>query len=291
MDHPPRRTPPPPTPAAFRRLLLRWYEAHGRSLPWRHTHDPYAILAAEIMLQQTQVSRVLVRWPQWLRRFPTAEAVARAPQRDVLVEWRGMGYNNRALRLRECCQRVVAGGWPRTTGELQRLPGLGRYTAHALACFAFGRREPVVDVNVRLVYAPFLPPSAPPDEYWSFARAMLPRRRFYDFNQALFDLGSAIRSGALATLPPPFRRLYEGRTPARPKRSERLYRGFPMRLYRGALIQFLRDQPGHAASFDACAAHIAARLTPQSPAFVRQVARRLADHGLVALSSTTVCLA
>jgi len=277
-------------PARFRALLLRWYGRHKRPLPWRDTRDPYAILLAETMLQQTQVPRVVVRWQDWLRRFPTARDVAQAPLRGVLLAWQGMGYNNRAVRLKRCCEHVVAHGWPRDPEHLQQLPGIGRYTACAIACFAFGRRVPVVDINVKLVYAPFLPRRADA-AVWSFAERMLPRRRWYDYNQALFDLGTVVRSGDLSSLPRPLRTLYKGRTFVREKSTEKLYRGIPMRLYRGALVQFLREQAGHTATVAECVARIGAKLAPQPAPFVLQVARRLERDGLVSVCGNTVRLA
>ena len=278
-------------PSRFRALLLRWYGAHQRALPWRETRDPYAIMLAEIMLQQTQVPRVAARWQEWLERFPTAADVAGAPLRDVLLEWRGMGYNNRAVRLKQCCEHVAAHGWPRDPAGLARLPGIGRYTAHAIACFAFGRRTPVVDVNVKVVYSVFLRPGASDDDCWAFAAAMLPRRRFYDYNQALFDLGAVIRSGDLSSLPRALRGLYQGLVLTKKKPSERLYGGLPMRLYRGALVQFLRETPGHTATLAACAARLSARLARQPVPFVRQVAKRLEQDGIVTVRGGRVRLA
>jgi A/G-specific adenine glycosylase len=126
-------------------LLLAWFAEHGRDLPWRRTRDPYAILVSEVMSQQTQVERVVPRWQRWLERWPTIEALAAAPAADVIREWQGLGYNRRALSLHRAAQHVAAHGWP---DDLTELPGVGRYTADAVACFALGRLVLPVDVNV-----------------------------------------------------------------------------------------------------------------------------------------------
>ncbi|HJQ73585.1 MAG TPA: hypothetical protein VJ814_01770 [Gaiellaceae bacterium] len=129
-------------------LLLAWFAEHGRDLPWRRTRDPYAILVSEVMSQQTQVERVVPRWRRWLERWPTVETLAAAPGGDVIAEWQGLGYNRRALALHRAAQQVAAHGWP---DDLTELPGVGRYTADAVACFAFDRAVLPVDVNVRRV--------------------------------------------------------------------------------------------------------------------------------------------
>jgi A/G-specific adenine glycosylase len=129
-------------------LLLAWFREHGRDLPWRRTRDPYAILVSEVMAQQTQMERVLPRWLAWLDRWPAVESLAAAPVGDVIREWQGLGYNRRAIALHRAAQQVAAHGWP---DDLTELPGVGRYTADAVACFAFGRDVLPVDVNVRRV--------------------------------------------------------------------------------------------------------------------------------------------
>jgi A/G-specific adenine glycosylase len=128
--------------------LLDWYRRSGRDLPWRRTRDPYAILVSEVMLQQTQASRVVPRWQAWLERWPSVDALAAAPTVDVLREWQGLGYNRRALSLQLAARVVAERGWP---DDLTELPGVGPYTAAAVACFAFGREALPVDVNVRRV--------------------------------------------------------------------------------------------------------------------------------------------
>jgi A/G-specific adenine glycosylase len=129
-------------------LLLAWFAEHGRDLPWRRTQDPYAILVSEVMSQQTQVERVVPRWRRWLELWPTVDALAAAAAADVIREWQGLGYNRRALSLHRAAQHVARHGWPE---DLTQLPGVGRYTADAVACFAFGRPVLPVDVNVRRV--------------------------------------------------------------------------------------------------------------------------------------------
>ena len=128
--------------------LLAWYAEHGRDLPWRRTRDPYAILVSEVMAQQTQVARVVPRWTAWLERWPTVEALADAPLADVIRAWQGLGYNRRAVALHRAAVAVARDGWPE---DLASLPGVGRYTADAVAAFAFGRDVLPVDVNVRRV--------------------------------------------------------------------------------------------------------------------------------------------
>jgi A/G-specific adenine glycosylase len=128
--------------------LLAWYGEHARELPWRRTSDPYAILVSEVMLQQTQVSRVVTRYLAWLERWPTVAALADASPADVIREWQGLGYNRRALSLHRAAQLVAAQGWPE---DLTKLPGVGRYTADAVARFAHDEAVLPVDTNVRRV--------------------------------------------------------------------------------------------------------------------------------------------
>jgi A/G-specific adenine glycosylase len=128
--------------------LVPWFATRGRELPWRGTRDPYSILVSEVMLQQTQAVRVVPRWLAWIERWPTAAALAAASSGDVIREWQGLGYNRRALSLHRAARAVAEAGWP---DDLTELPGVGRYTADAIACFAFGRPVLPVDVNVRRV--------------------------------------------------------------------------------------------------------------------------------------------
>jgi A/G-specific adenine glycosylase len=129
-------------------LLLAWYSQNGRDLPWRKTRDPYAILVSEVMLQQTQVERVIPRWHHWLERWPTVETLAAATPADAIVEWQGLGYNRRAVSLHRAARVVAEHGWP---DDLTELPGVGPYTAAAVGNFAFGRDVLPVDVNIRRI--------------------------------------------------------------------------------------------------------------------------------------------
>jgi len=142
-------------------LLLAWYDANGRDLPWRRTRDPYAILVSEVMLQQTQVARVEARYLAWVERWPTVESLAAAPAADVIREWQGLGYNRRALTLQRAAQRIVELGWPDDPTDL---PGVGPYTAAALRRFAHDEKVLPVDVNVarvlRRTHASFSPAAA-----------------------------------------------------------------------------------------------------------------------------------
>jgi A/G-specific adenine glycosylase len=157
--------------------LLTWYRRERRDLPWRRTLDPYAILVAEVMLQQTQVARVVPRYEAWLERWPTAEALAEAPLADVLRAWVGLGYNRRAVRLWEAARVVAREGWP---SSLQELPGVGPYTAAAVGSFAFDRQEVAVDTNVRRLFA-------------RLGRALVPPPgRAAEFNQATMELGATV---------------------------------------------------------------------------------------------------
>ncbi len=196
--------PPVPNPATIRCLhasLRTWYRTHARDLPWRRTRDPYRILLAEIMAQQTQISRVEQFYRQWLKRFPTLKAIANAPREEVLRHWSGLGYNNRALRLRELARIVVEernGRMPTQPDELLHLPGIGRYTAHALASFAFGARVAVVDVNVRRVVSRLFlrvrhsGDLSPLRDAQDLASRILPEREVPQWNQAMMEIGALV---------------------------------------------------------------------------------------------------
>ena len=136
--------------------LIDWYRQSARDLPWRATKDPYRILVSEVMLQQTQASRVVPFYERFLASFPTVEALAQAPLSEVVAAWSGLGYNNRAVRLREAARVVVGQGWPTTAAGLRSLPGVGAYTAAAVASFAFAEQVAVVDTNVKRVLGRWL---------------------------------------------------------------------------------------------------------------------------------------
>ncbi|MEO5574615.1 MAG: A/G-specific adenine glycosylase [Gaiellaceae bacterium] len=152
-------------------LLLAWFEGNGRSLPWRETREPYAILVSEVMLQQTQVERVIPRWRAWLKRWPTPAALAAATPADAIREWQGLGYNRRALSLHRAAQVITAEGWP---ADLTTLPGVGPYTAAAIRNQAYGEPVLPVDTNVARIQA-------------RTGHSFRP-----DALQALFDLGATV---------------------------------------------------------------------------------------------------
>jgi A/G-specific adenine glycosylase len=194
---------PPSTPQVrklFIRKLLAWYRRSARDLPWRATRNPYAILVSEFMLQQTQVSRVLEYFPRFMARFPTIGTLARARPKAVREEWDGLGYYARARNL-HALARVVSktqrGRLSDKPEELQQLPGVGRYTAGAVACFAYERPVPAVDTNVaRVIRRVFLKRETRNGkrETWKLAAALIPKngKRAWRFNQALMELGALI---------------------------------------------------------------------------------------------------
>jgi A/G-specific adenine glycosylase len=199
----------PPLPDAqrarrFGRALRAWYRRHHRDLPWRRTRDPYEVLVSELMLQQTQVSRVVPKFHEFLATFPTLHDVARAPQRRVLEAWTGLGYYARARNLHRLAVHVTRDGGPGALpgdpAALRALPGIGAYTAGAVASFAFERRAALVDTNVarvlQRVFAPAVSPkgSRGAKVVWAIAEALLPRtgRAAWTHNQALMELGALV---------------------------------------------------------------------------------------------------
>jgi A/G-specific adenine glycosylase len=168
--------------------LLAWYERVRRPLPWRATRDPYALLVSEVMLQQTQALRVVPYYERWLARFPDPAALAGASRRDVLAVWSGLGYNRRALALQAAAREVAARGWPE---DLTELPGVGPYTAAAVASFAWDRQVAAVDTNVRRVLTRREGPRSPA-ALAARAAALLPPGRAAAFNQAMMELGATV---------------------------------------------------------------------------------------------------
>ncbi|HSL23464.1 MAG TPA: A/G-specific adenine glycosylase [Vicinamibacterales bacterium] len=193
--------PAPPTRRKFRVKLLAWYRAHGRDLPWRRTRDPYRVLVSEIMLQQTQVDRVLPKYEEWLEKFPTLEALAAADPHDVARTWYPLGYNIRPRRLHAIANEAVArygGDLPADAEALRAFKGIGPYTAGAVLSFAFGKRAAILDTNVaRVLHRVFVARGdakahAARKHLWELSRTVLPARHVYDFNQALMDLGATV---------------------------------------------------------------------------------------------------
>jgi len=179
---------------AFHRQLHEWYSKNGRkSLPWRNTRDPYAIYVSEVMLQQTQVKTVQDHYyAPFLKRFPTLGALAKAPQRDVLKAWEGLGYYNRAVNLHNAARRCT-GALPKTVEELLELPGIGQNTAQAIAVFAYGIPVPVMEANVKRVIARIYALKDTKNALlWQLSDGLLDRKNSFDYNQAMMDLGAMV---------------------------------------------------------------------------------------------------
>jgi len=188
----------PATIRAFQRRLITWYQKYGRDLPWRHTRDPYAILVSEIMLQQTQVQRAILYYEKFLQRYPTVEELARADEPEVRETWEGLGYYARARNLQRTSQQIVneyAGRFPQDPEKLATLPGIGPYTAGAVASFAFRRHAAILDTNAERVLTRFfaLPPERQTSRIlWEVAHRVTPKGKAYVFNQAIMDVGATI---------------------------------------------------------------------------------------------------
>lgn len=241
--------------------LLRWYRQHGRDLPWRRTRDTYRVLVSEIMLQQTQVDRVVDFYKRWLKQFPTWKKLALATNAQVIHAWAGLGYNRRALTLRDIARHVVEYGLPTTQIDWLAIKGIGPYTAAAVNAFAQRRRTLPIDTNIRRVLGRLLlgkpfPSLADDERIRSKADAFLPHRdAYYDVPQAIFDLATLICTKNPSCASCPLRRdckaaklFLAGRVEI-PKRSvtvaqERRHRNkpHPDRIYRGRILKIVRER-------------------------------------------------
>ncbi len=245
------------TPAA---KLLRWYKTHGRDLPWRKTRDPYRILVSEIMLQQTQVNRVIIYYKEWLKRFPNWKWLAKASNADVIHAWAGLGYNRRALALRDIAIHIKKYGTPLTEEAWMSIKGIGPYTAAAISAFAQQKRTLPIDTNIRRVIGRLLlgrPFPGLRDDFRikAVSDAFLPRRgAYYDVPQAIFDLSTSIcKKQPLCNACPlkndckSAKAFLSGKIkPERltKKQNERKHTGkrYPDRIYRGRILKLLREQ-------------------------------------------------
>ncbi len=171
--------------------LIAWYRGARRTLPWRGSPDPWVILVSEVMLQQTQAARVADRIGPFLAEFPDPGSLAAAGRQQVLAAWSGLGYNRRAIRLHEAARLIDSDGWPRTAAALQALPGVGGYTAAAVACFAFGEQIPAVDINVRRVLSRWAGRVLTQRESFQTAVELLPADEAHHWGQAIMDLGAS----------------------------------------------------------------------------------------------------
>jgi A/G-specific adenine glycosylase len=274
---------------AVRASVLEWFARNGRDLPWRRTRDPYRVLVAEVLAQQTQAERAAAAFPRFLERFPDVAALARATPAEVLRAWQGLGYNRRALALHACALAVAErGGWPATVEELARLPGVGPYTARAVACFALGQDVAPVDTNVGRVLARSLAGTDPsrlnPAARQALADHALPSGHAWAWSSALMDVGAtycrprprcddcpialSCRWRALGALAPP----------AQPRRTEPF--ASSDRRWRGAVVRTLAgkpdglDQKALAAAVDAAAAE-------RPPGWFAALLERLQAEGLI----------
>jgi len=255
--------------ASFQRHVLDWYGAYRRDLPWREDPDPYHILVSEVMLQQTGVQRVIPAYHRFLRAFPTLRSLADASPANVLRSWHGLGYNRRAINLKRAAEVVgttCGGSLPTGVLELELLPGIGRYTSRAVACFAFDVQVAVVDTNVRRVLSAFADCRLSEKETEELAERLLPEGRASDWNQALMDYGAlASRGRARRTnkISEPFastNRFWRGRivdalcrhpalsVPALlselpyPEKNEQRVRGLVLALHEEGLVEYDRGQ-------------------------------------------------
>ena len=291
---------------------MSWFNEAARDLPWRRVRDPYCILVAEVMLQQTQVDRVLPKYEAFVERFPTLQALAEAPTADVIRMWSGLGYNRRAVNLQRAAREIIerhSGIFPRDVATLITLPGVGPYTAGAVACFAFEQDVAFMDTNIRRVLRRvFTDPSEPVSEraLLRLAHAALPNGRGWAWNQALMELGSLICTAeAPACWRCPLRDLcrdyavrresdeHLAATPVRKRIAERRERSFvgSNRYFRGRIIEALRAlPPGTALPLNDLGPQVRSEYTPGDEAWLTTLIRGLERDGLIAWTETGVRL-
>ncbi|MCS6939642.1 MAG: A/G-specific adenine glycosylase [Roseiflexus sp.] len=291
---------------------MGWFSNAARDLPWRRVRDPYRILVAEVMLQQTQVDRVLPKYEAFLERFPTIQALAEASTADVIRMWTGLGYNRRAVNLQRAAREIIeryGGIFPQDVGILVTLPGIGPYTAGAVACFAFEQDVAFMDTNIRRVMRRvFTDPTEAVTEraLLELARAALPVGRSWAWNQALMELGSLIcTADAPACWRCPLRDLcrdYAARrasdehlapTPARKRIAERRERPFigSNRYFRGRIIEALRAlPPGATLALNDLGPQVRAEYTPNDETWLTALIRGLERDGLVVWNDAGVRL-
>lgn len=292
--------------------LLDWYARQRRDLPWRGTRDPYAILVSESMLQQTGVERVIPKFAAFLERFPTLHALAAAPSGDVIRLWSGLGYNRRAVWLQQACRKAIErwGRLPQAIEDLLGLPGIGPYTARAVACFAFGQQVAVCDTNVRRVLSRFALGEARAARtaaaaMQSLADRLLPVGQAYEWNQAVMELGATTcthavprcpvcplqnwcRAFPLAAQQP--RKDLNALAEPRPSWKEEAFIG-SRRYYRGRIVESLRRlAPGERLAFGNLGAQVKENYAESDLEWLRQLVSALAADGLAHIEGDSVSL-
>lgn len=290
----------------FTRSLLAWYRRNARAFPWRSARvDPYVVLVSEIMLQQTQAQRVAEALPRFLDRFPSLHALGSASNADVIRQWKGMGYNSRALRLRDAARMIVQqhdGVVPSDVDALRKLPGIGPYASASIATFAYNRRVVVLDVNVRRVYSRWMRRQQTTidverDEALAqFAMTVIPQRTPARWHHAVMDLGATIctarkplcTSCPMADLCPSAHVLEHAQ---RIKRAEPMFRGEPQRLWRGRFVNALREAPNGLSPSALVAAAGAARLASDEQVWFRAMIDALVRDGVIERAGTRIRLA
>jgi A/G-specific adenine glycosylase len=296
----------PPDADAAREALLGWFASSARDLPWRRTRDPYAILVSEVMLQQTQVDRVIPKYHAFLEQFPTLSALADAPTSEVIRMWAGLGYNRRAVNLQRTARAVreAGGTFPRDIPGLLALPGIGPYTAGAVACFAFEQDVAFMDTNIRrVVRRAFADPAAEPSEQalLELARAAVPSGRGWVWNQAIMELGALICTAqspacwrcplrqhcrdyaarvaadgqALGGAAAPVKRIAERREAPFKETS---------RFFRGRIVDALRElQPGASLALSELGPRLRPAFAEPDLPWLRKLVEGLARDGLIVL--------
>lgn len=290
----------------IQRSLLNWYRQNARVFPWRvRDVDPYVVVVSEIMLQQTQAQRVTEALPRFLEQFPTVHALAQATNAQMIRQWKGMGYNSRALRLRDAARMIVLrhdGVVPSDVDALRELPGIGPYASASIATFAYNKRVPVLDVNVRRVYSRWMRRQRTTIDVESdnvltqFAMNVIPARSASRWHHAVMDLGATIctarkplcTSCPMADLCPSAHVLEHAQ---RAKRAEPMFRGEPQRLWRGRFVNALREAPAGLPPSALVAAAGATRLANDEQAWFRALIDALVRDGVVERSGRRIRLA
>lgn len=294
----------------FQRDLVRWYKLAGRTLPWRQTHDPYAIVVSEVMLQQTQVSRGLPKFIAWMKQFPTLETLAQAPLAEVLAAWQGLGYNRRAKYLWLLAQKVVKeynGQFPKTKEEVLELPGVGPHTAGAIMSFAFGATEPIYDTNalrvVGRVFKGYLKlPSLDQKQWATLMQETVPtQKNIYAFNQALMDLGalvctakkptcSACPLSSICSSYPTILSASSQQLRLTKPVKETLYFGQPRRIWRGKILRTLHAQAPNGLTLQQLGKHIQTDFTSTRIPWLKSVVKLLEQEGMLQIRENRILL-